>query len=245
MNGHADNITVRISDEGEFTINNLLDYYRYKLSSKHLVFQYINGRWIFFTTFAFLNPFALASAIFLYALRLREIATYDFIAFGGTLLIALFMFYNVNSAAKRIVQQRYGIGPNGFMWNGSRYWRYRRLKLRDYLKHQGYLEKNKLDVIVTSLERLAENQKWHAGWSYGAIAALLLPVWVFTIQKVLGLAQTGQEFIILVLLIIVFALLMIALISMIRVIQREIANREYEVTTSLIRQLNEIRLTID
>ena len=218
----------------------IYNFYVNNLSSKKLVFRYMERRWIGFIIVSIIT----FCYLFRYAMSDKKIA-----AVIALIPFAIY-FMLINYWAKKILKSTYNIESKGFMWGNSSYDKMRKNLLIRYLKSKNIHTEKKLKELINMFYKEGEKKKYKGFINWGILVVILVPLWAQFISTVFKFSANTLDDAIQIFLsmleIITIAFIMLSiLMDMVNDNLNDIINKESNRFNILVNMLEAILFEID
>lgn len=220
--------------------------YSSKLSNYGLVFKYIK-KYYYLLHVSFLLV-VLSTIGFLIASFIKKYIYISVILLAISYIIVFIAFVKFNVEAKEVLRKKYDIIPKGFMWNDKEYFDYSDLQFKNYLRRKGWLNSDKINIIISLLEKEGPSRKISGLFIPGLLLALTLPLWDKVLDYVyMSLADTKEVIVLTLILFFVIAILAFVFSLVYKTCKEfidDILNRESKTMDQVARKLKYILLEI-
>jgi len=215
-------------------LEDVIIFYKKELSPLKLVFSEIKGVWYLFamTSIGTMVLFGISEYLkWPEAIKLVFAACY----------IVLFLY--TNHSAKKVLNRKYNITSEGFLWSGTEYNKMRLMLLRNYLIERNLLTKEKLELIIELLYKRSDNTKQSDLIGVGLFLALFIPVWSQFVGWLYRNPFPLDQALTLLGIIIVVLVIVIGFLKMIQTVILDFTARKRETMRNVATLLEEILLT--
>lgn len=168
----------------------LIDFNHKEISNYNLVFKH--SKWTYYLFITFFIMFFISLFFVILAIINHKFIITSIIISLLILGIGLLLFLKLNSNAKKILEEKYSITSNNFLWNNSDYFKMRKDIIIDYLKENNLYHKDKLKLLIDLLNKEYRNGLPKPYITSGVLVSLLLPLWVSFINKSFEYVNTTE-----------------------------------------------------
>ncbi|WP_345243214.1 hypothetical protein [Pontibacillus salipaludis] len=151
----------------------ILEIYKKRCSTKALIFSDIRK-----VTLVVVGVFStLFFLLFNYYILIQE-ELKGFLVFIIFILSSLYLIHNLNKEYKRVLNEKYDIFSENYLWNSLEFKKLKLNKLEEELENEEIIGKEKIQYLIELSEEAQEDLKAPYWLNKGVFISVALPVWI-------------------------------------------------------------------
>ncbi|EGW39079.1 hypothetical protein [Desulfosporosinus sp. OT] len=172
-------------------IEDLIEYYKTKISAFSLIFTHVKIQFYLFRISFII--FAICVFLFLFRLTIYQPSLYNMLPIAISIAIFAGATLWLNSRSKLVIEKRYNIRPKGFVWKTSEIEKHQINLLKNWLKENKLISKEKVKSLIEILKKESDQRKLPSFFSSSIFLAVSVPVWVQFTSVEFKLITTVKE----------------------------------------------------
>lgn len=242
--------------QGYRLMDEIINFYKNELTTKNLVLKYIKKYYLSFIILVAITALLMVGNIISDTLQNNKVYNY-FICLLIFIFMALFLI--INYKAKNIIEKKYNIKQNDIFFGGYSFYKLKikklRLKILDI--NPSFFEKPKnIDILIELLteeaERLKPSNLFNKLFLPGLLLGFIIPIWsnimnqyfniLYSEANMENITSYTFDAIYIALIWCILILFIFLIIGAIRMMFRELIEKEYKERKNLIDMVKRIRL---